>query len=136
MAAVSLMRTNQLQIDVPPGRDRRQCPLTCDVATNLYSLPRVGKHHCSPPRAQVDTHLVLRDLSGKLLHEYRHLDNGFGVEAGLLWPAGAPGPIVHVKKERLAFGPDLRLLEREPLRDVLFNLGDERYLVRQDRLLV
>jgi outer membrane protein assembly factor BamB len=82
-----------------------------------------------------DTHLVLRDLTGKLLHEFHDLDNGREVRAKLLWPAGAPGPVVHVGDERWVFGPDLKLLAREPNKGVVFDLGDERCLVREDRLL-
>ncbi|HEY7425440.1 MAG TPA: PQQ-binding-like beta-propeller repeat protein, partial [Gemmataceae bacterium] len=82
-----------------------------------------------------DTHLVIRDLTGKLLYEYANIDNGREVEAHLLWPSGAPGPVVHVKKQRWAFGPDLKLLSRDPYKDVLFDLGDEHCLLRQDRVL-
>jgi outer membrane protein assembly factor BamB len=87
-------------------------------------------------RQVFDTHLVIRDLTGKLLHEFKHIDNGFGVEARLLWPADAPGPIVYAKEERWAFGPELSYLGRQPARDVLFTFRDEACLVRQDRWLV
>jgi hypothetical protein len=82
-----------------------------------------------------DTHLVIRDLAGKLLHEFPRLDNGRAVEAKVVWPADARGPVVHVKQERWAFGPDLKLLARDPYPAVAFDLGDERCLVREDRFL-
>src|SRR5262249_47442825 len=57
--------------------------------------------------AVYDTHLVIRDLQGKLLHEYKNLDNGKEVTARLFWPLDAPGPIAFVREERWAFDGEL-----------------------------
>lgn len=83
-----------------------------------------------------DTHLVIRDLQGKLLHEFKNIDNGKEVEARLVWPTAAPGPIVIAKNERWAFGPDLSLLSRSVLPEVELWLGEERYLTRSGKVLV
>src|SRR5262249_16669522 len=83
-----------------------------------------------------DTHLVIRDLAGKLLYEYKNIDNGREVVARLVWPADAPGPAVRPKGEGWAFGPDLKLLARTVQPEVEFALGEERALTRAGRLLV
>jgi outer membrane protein assembly factor BamB len=83
-----------------------------------------------------DTHLVIRDLTGRLLHEYRNVDNGKEVVARILWPTNTPGPVVHVKDERWVFGADLKVIARSPFKGVMFDLGDEHSLVRDDRTLV
>ena len=87
-------------------------------------------------QAVYDTHVVIRDLSGKLLYECKNVDNGLEVEATVAWPAGALGPIVFTKKERWAFDAQLQVLSRSPHKDVLFDLGDDRSIVRENRTLV
>jgi len=83
-----------------------------------------------------DTHVVIRDLRGKLLYEYKNLDNGKEVEARIDWPAGAPGPVAVVKQMRWAWDGELKVLSKAPREDVLFELGGDRCLVRTDRTLV
>jgi outer membrane protein assembly factor BamB len=88
-------------------------------------------------REVYDTHLVIRDLTGKLLAEYKNLDNGNAVTATVAWSAGTAGPVAVVKnKERWAFDGELKLLSRSSLPRLEFNLGDERFLLRDDRVLV
>jgi outer membrane protein assembly factor BamB len=87
-------------------------------------------------REVFDTHLVIRDLTGKLLHEYKNLDNGTEVTARLYWPATAPGPIAFVKEERWAFGADVKAPTITPRKEVLFDFGQDRCLVRSDRTLL
>jgi PQQ-like domain len=83
-----------------------------------------------------DTHLTIRDLTGKLLHEYKNVDNGKEVTAKLIWPTTSAGPVVFAKEKRWAFDGSLKLLSANPHTDVFFDLGDERCLVREDRMLL
>ena len=83
-----------------------------------------------------DAHLVIRDLTGKLLHEYKEIENAKELTAHLLWPTDAPGPIVFAKEQRWAFDAELKLLSTSPRKAVLFELGGDRCLVRSDRTLV
>ncbi len=82
-----------------------------------------------------DGHLVLRDFTGKLLYEYKNIDNGKEITARMAWPEGAPGPVVYVKHERLAFDGQLKLLSRTPCDAGEYSLGDDRRLVRDGRML-
>jgi len=91
-----------------------------------------------------DTHLVIRDLNGKLLHEHLNLDNGKEVTARLFWPADAPGPIAFVRdprskekrEERWAFDGELKVLSTAPRNQMLFDFGQDHCLVRADRVLM
>jgi outer membrane protein assembly factor BamB len=87
-------------------------------------------------RTVYDTHLVIRDLGGKLLAEHKNVDNGTEVTAQIVWPRAAAGPIVFAKEKRWAFDAELKLLQVSPDRNVLFSLGDDRSVVREDRLLL
>ncbi len=89
-----------------------------------------------------DAHIVLRDLTtGKLLCEYQNVDNykdlkdGSSTGACMVWPEGAPGPVVYVKHERLAFDGQLKLISRTPCDAGEYSLGDDRRLVRDGRML-
>jgi outer membrane protein assembly factor BamB len=86
--------------------------------------------------AVYDVHVVIRDLDGKLLGEYKNVDNGKKVEAQLYWPADAPGPIVVAKERRWAFDAELKVVSIAPRQNVLFELGDDRVLLRDNRTLV
>ena len=77
-----------------------------------------------------DTHLVIRDLAGKLLYEFKDIDNGKEVEALLTWPSGQPGPVVCVRDQRWAFDAELKLTAKSPYEAGEHRLGDERRLVR------
>lgn len=83
----------------------------------------------------LDAHLVIRDFAGKLLAEYKNLENGKELAARLAWPTGAPGPIASVGQERFTFDPDLKLLTRQIVPAADYALGDERRLVCTGRLL-
>jgi len=82
-----------------------------------------------------DTHLVIRDLTGKLLHEYKNIDNAEEVTAKVNWPAGSFGPVVYVEGKRWRFDEKLELRDVTPyLSD--YELGAGRRLVRDGRSLV
>ncbi len=84
-----------------------------------------------------DTHLVLRDRQGKLLHRFEQLDNGLEVRARLHWPADAAGPVVQVADEWFVFDGELKLLARRRLEAADYSLGGGfRRLVRDGRHLV
>ena len=82
-----------------------------------------------------DAHLVLRDLTGKLLGEFRNVDNGTKVTARVTWPAGAPGPVVFVKGERWRFNEKLEQLGTERWAGGLFGFGGDRRLVADGHAL-
>jgi outer membrane protein assembly factor BamB len=91
----------------------------------------------------LDTHLVIRDLQGKLLYEYKNLDNGKKVEAALAWPTDSSGPIVYAPNklldeghERWAFDAELKLVGVEPYDMGMYSLGGERRLLRDGGTLV
>lgn len=88
-----------------------------------------------------DTHLVVRDLTGKLIAEHKNLDNRSsngapGVTARLTWPAGSAGPVIYVNDERIAFSADLQTSEKLYLTPGTFDLGGERRLVRDGQTLI
>ena len=85
--------------------------------------------------AVYDVHLVIRDLSGKLLHEHKNIDNGEKIVAKLSWPADAVGPVIHAPNlliseghERWEFGPDAELLAKKPFDAGMLSLGGDRRL--------
>lgn len=62
-------------------------------------------------REVVDSHLVVRDINGKLLHEFKNVANEYeNPTAVLRWLADAPGPSVIVKGELWQFDDKLSLL--------------------------
>jgi outer membrane protein assembly factor BamB len=90
-----------------------------------------------------DVHLVIRDLRGGLLHEFKEIDNGKEVTATVAWPADTAGPVVHAPNltlaeghERWLFDPALKLLAKAPYREGMLSLGGERRLVRDGAMLL
>lgn len=90
-----------------------------------------------------DTHLVLRDLTGKLLYEFKNVDNGKKVQARLIWPEGSSGPVVYAPNDTLAegyerwnFGATLELVAKLPYNPGLFEFANEKRLIRNGRQLV
>lgn len=90
-----------------------------------------------------DVHLVIRDLRGGLVHEFKEIDNGKEVMATLAWPADAAGPVVYAPNlmlaeghERWLFDPGLKLLAKTPYRQGMLSLGGERRLVRDGAMLL
>ena len=90
-----------------------------------------------------DVHLVIRDLRGGLLHEFKEIDNGKEVEATVAWPADAAGPVAYAPNatvteghERWLFDPALKLLAKAPYRQGMLSLGGERRLVRDGAMLL
>ncbi len=93
-------------------------------------------------RQVFDTHLVIRNLQGKLLHEHKNVANGFKIKARLSWPADAPGPVLYVPRttpdaadRRWAFAADLETLSDAQYDLGLYSLGGERRLIRDGRQL-
>ncbi len=70
-----------------------------------------------------DTHLVLRDLDGRLLHAFDNIDNDKSVRARVCWPADAAGPLVQVDNDWLVFDAQLKLLDRRVLPPPDYALG-------------
>jgi outer membrane protein assembly factor BamB len=87
-------------------------------------------------RTVYDTHVTIRDLTGKLLSECKNVDNGTEITARISWPSACPGPVVYAKEKRQAFDGELKPIRADALKDVAFDLGDERWLVREDRVLL
>lgn len=93
--------------------------------------------------AVYDSHLVIRDLNGKLLHEYQNLANtgsyGAHLTANLFgrvrWRAGDPGPSVAVKGEVWQFDETLKLLHTRGYETGVFDLGTRGRLVADGRAL-
>lgn len=89
-----------------------------------------------------DSHVVLRQLDGKLLAEHKDVDNFTQVDknsaqrARIDWPADAPGPRVYVKGVRLSFDAELQLAETTPYAPGEYLLGGERRLVRDGQALI
>ena len=90
-----------------------------------------------------DVHLVVRDLRGGLLHEFKEIDNGNEVTATVAWPADTAGPVVYAPNamlaeghERWLFDPALKLLAKVPYRQGMLSLGVERRLVRDGAMLL
>ncbi|MFM9195566.1 MAG: hypothetical protein ACKOWG_07480, partial [Planctomycetia bacterium] len=93
--------------------------------------------------AVYDVHLVIRDLRGGLVREYREIDNGKEVTATVAWPADAAGPVVYAPNlmlaeghERWLFDAGLKLLAKTPYRQGMLSLGGERRLVRDGAMLL
>jgi len=93
--------------------------------------------------AVYDSHLVIRDLGGKLLHEYKNISNtgsyGVRLTAEVLgrvrWRAGEPGPSVAVKGEVWQFDENLKLLHTRGYNTGTFNFGMAGRLVADGRTL-
>ena len=83
-----------------------------------------------------DTHLVIRSLAGKLLHEYQNVSNDRDRStASLLWAAEAPGPAVIAKGELWQFDKELKLLHTRAYDPGMFRLGGLKRLVRDGNSL-
>ncbi|HUU68129.1 MAG TPA: PQQ-binding-like beta-propeller repeat protein, partial [Planctomycetota bacterium] len=82
-----------------------------------------------------DTHLVMRDLNGTLLAEYKNIanENGYGSNAPtarVYWLPGMPGPAVVVKGEKWQFDENLKLLFTHVYDPGVFKFDGEKRLVR------
>ncbi|MDP6506610.1 MAG: hypothetical protein QF886_23495, partial [Planctomycetota bacterium] len=75
-----------------------------------------------------DTHLVIRDLSGKLLHEFKDIENTQEPKARLEWVADSPGPAVYAKGEKWTFDSKLKLQSTTVHEDGLGLAGGLRLL--------
>jgi len=83
-----------------------------------------------------DTHLVIRDLNGKLLHEYKNIANeSEKPTAKVYWSAGMPGPAVVVKGEKWQFNDKLELLYTVAYDPGMLPLTGEKRLVRDGNSL-
>ncbi|MBI2191273.1 MAG: PQQ-binding-like beta-propeller repeat protein [Planctomycetes bacterium] len=84
-------------------------------------------------RPVCDSHMVLRDLSGKKLHEYLNVAND--AVARVQWIPDAPGPAAIVKGEIWQFDESLRLLSTESYDPGLFQLTSTKRLVQDGHSL-
>jgi len=82
-----------------------------------------------------DQHLVIRDLTGKLLYEFKNIENAEKPKARLTWPDDAAGPVVYAKDERLEFDAKLELVSRR-VHKTDSTLGGDRRLVRDGRTFI
>ena len=80
-----------------------------------------------------DSHLVVRDLSGKLLGEYKNVAND--EIAKVVWEKYSPGPAAVAGNEIWQFDDSLKLLYTKSYDPGLFSLGDGRRLVRDGHSL-
>ena len=83
-----------------------------------------------------DTHLVIRDLDGKLLGEYKDIANeARGITSILVWDKEAPGPSVLVKGEIWQFDASAKLLYVRAYDPGILPLGGLKRLARDGNSL-
>jgi len=82
-----------------------------------------------------DQHLVIRDLSGKLLYENKNIENSSKPGARLTWPDDAVGPIVYSQGERIEFDAELKVISNR-VHEADSTLGGDRRLVREGRSFI
>lgn len=84
----------------------------------------------------LDTHLVIRDLTGRLLGEFKNIANEREkITAELKWPGDAAGPCVLVKGEIWQFDGQLKLLYTRLYDPGTYELGGLKRLVRDGNSL-
>ena len=94
------------------------------------------QRHGISDRTIVDVHLVVRDLSGKLLHEAKTLANVKGFRGQIVWPDGEPGPIVISSGLKHHFSTSLELISQQPYSSGMFNLTRSLSLHRVGRCML
>ncbi|MBI2190538.1 MAG: PQQ-like beta-propeller repeat protein [Planctomycetes bacterium] len=92
------------------------------IETTRYLAPETAQSD----RWVHDTHLVMRDPTGKLLHEVKDIAND--TIGAVEWAAGAPGPTATAQGTAWQFDGDLKLLGTRPVASGLYGLSSGRYL--------